>query len=185
MADRSLGKAAEAEVKTHKRNRDEEERDRPQGVFQDVAEEVRRDHRIPGAAFRDHDHRHDGLRDIHGRIRMRDPRQFAQHHRPLDNEAQFRDRRDRAADEDAREPGVEQANYLDIGPRQDRAKGAAEHINGAKQQQRLERVRDVTSAEEIAPVAAAQSQQEDDVEGAGGDQKTPPIRDRVRPIQPV
>jgi hypothetical protein len=54
--------------------------------------------------------------------------------RPLRRKANLGHRGDGPSDRDARQPGVEQADPLNIGARQERAEGAAEHIGCGEKQ---------------------------------------------------
>src|SRR5215469_18301377 len=58
--------------------------------------------------------------------------QFAQNDDPLNGETKLRQCCDRSAHQNARKPGIEQANSLDIGTRQERTEGTAENIDGAE-----------------------------------------------------
>ena len=176
---------AEAQGKPDERDANQRKRHGPQRVFQNIAQEIRRDHCIPGTAFRQRDQRHDQFGDILCGVRMRDLGQFAQHDGPLQGKAQLGQRSDRAADQHARKPGVEQTNALHVGARQNRAKGAAEYVDGTQQHQRFDREGAWAAAENVVAVAAVQADQQRDVERADGEQKGPPDRDRIRPGDPT
>ena len=113
-------------------------------------------------------------------VRFRQDRKLAQDDRPLGREANLRHRRDRSSDDDARKPGVEKTNSLDIGPRQYGAKGAAEYVGGAQEEQE-ELDPEVASliVDRSLAQPAMEQQQQGDVRAADDDQKTPPDRNRV------
>src|SRR5215831_11428113 len=103
---------------------------------------------------------------------MRDAAELAQNNDPLNSEAQLSQRRERTADQYAREPGVEQANPLDIGARQPGTKSAAEHINGAKERQRLGGKNRIGSAERVGAIGGTQSNEKRNIQCADTDQET-------------
>ena len=135
--ERPLHDAAVSVHEIEQGDRDEQEGRRPERVFQHVAQIVRCDDRVPGASLRSHDQRNDGPGDISRRFRSGRFGKHAQNDRPLHGETDFRDGGDGSADEDTGEPGIEQANPLNVGAGQHGAEGAAKNIRGAQQQQRL------------------------------------------------
>jgi hypothetical protein len=161
------------------RDAGEEKRHRPQRILDRVVEEIRRDDRVPGEALRDDDDGHDHQRDVHRGLRPRHVTQLMQDDRPLRHEAQLGHGRDGAADEDAGEPGVEQADALHVGARQERSERAAEHIAGAEQEHQPDIRTAAGAAGNRRIELAVQHEPDEDVGTAYKRQGAPPPREGI------
>ena len=185
QSDRKAGGAAEVIEQPQQGDRYEQEGHRPQRVLERIAEIIRRDHGVPGEGLREQDQRNDHHRDVSRRIRLCQLGELVQHDGPLQDEANLGDGRDRSPDKDARQPGIEQRDPLNVGPWQDGPKGAAEDVGRTQEHQGLDAENPALRTRCHLPVAAMEQHPQGDVGGADDQQKTPPDRNRVRGGQPL
>jgi hypothetical protein len=97
----------------------------------------------------------------------------------LEDEANLGDRCDRSPDEDARKPGIEKTDPLNVRPRQDGSKGAAEDVGGAQEHQDLNAEHPASSMGRPLAEAAMEQEPQCDIGSADDEQKTPPNRNWI------
>jgi hypothetical protein len=97
----------------------------------------------------------------------------------LEHEAKLGDRGDRSSDQDARKPSVEKTDPLNVCPRQDGSKGAAEDVSGAQQHQNLNAENSPSGTGRPPAEAAMEQEPQCDIGGADDEQKTPPDRNWI------
>src|SRR6202051_4785650 len=120
--------AIELRQQPAKADPDDEEGYGPYRIFDGVAEIVGGQNRVPREAFGDQDQRHDHPGGVQGGVRSRHRAELVQDNRPLRGEADLGHGGYRPADDNARQPMVEQADQLHIRARQERPEGAAKNV---------------------------------------------------------
>ncbi len=176
-------RAIEFRQQAAKAGADHEKGNGPYRILDRVAEVVGGQHRIPREAFRDEDQRHDHPCGVQRRVRSRHRAQLVQDDRPLRRETDLGHGRDRPADDNARQPRVEQADPLDVRARQERPEGAAENIGRAEEQHELGPGRAAERPGRAFEEVAVEQKPNRDIGPADQAQKAPPPSHGIRPGQ--
>jgi hypothetical protein len=130
-------------------------------------------------AFGDDDQGQDHQRGVHGGVGARHPAQLAHDDDPLRRKADLGNGCHGSADHDARQPGVEQADALNIRARQHRAEGAAEDIGRAEHEHRLRVGGAARAAQRVGLELVVKHEPGCDIRAAHQGQETPPPRQRI------